>query len=70
MPRIFLVEYRSEFENLQVRHKAQTVAQLRDFVGKLGGLQNLHQSLKLRMALYQDKEYTFISVQIPTYRRC
>ena len=33
---------------LQLRHQAKTVAQLRDFVGKLGGLQSEHQSLRLR----------------------
>ena len=32
----------------QLRHQAKTVAQLRDFVGKLGGLQTEHQSLRLR----------------------
>lgn len=32
----------------QGRHQAQTVTQLRDFVGKLGGLQNEHQALRLR----------------------
>lgn len=32
----------------QRRHQAKTVAQLKDFVGKLGGLQNEHQSLGLR----------------------
>jgi hypothetical protein len=32
----------------QGRHQAKTVAQLRDFVGKLGGLQTDHQSLRLR----------------------
>ena len=35
-------------EDYQARKKAKTVAQLRDFVGKLGGLQTEHQSLRLR----------------------
>ncbi|KAJ7201328.1 Sec1-like protein [Mycena pura] len=33
------------------RHQAKTVAQLRDFVGKLGGLQSEHQSLRLHTGL-------------------
>ncbi|KAJ7654170.1 Sec1-like protein [Mycena rosella] len=33
------------------RHQAKTVAQLRDFVGKLGGLQTEHQSLRLHTGL-------------------
>ncbi|KAF8204416.1 Sec1-like protein [Mycena galopus ATCC 62051] len=33
------------------RHQAKTVAQLRDFVGKLGGLQTDHQSLRLHTGL-------------------
>ena len=32
----------------KLRHQAKTVAQLKDFVGKLGGLQTEHQSLRLR----------------------
>ena len=39
---------RTEFSLLQNRHNAQTVSQLRDFVGKLGGLQSEHQALRLR----------------------
>ncbi|KAJ7216787.1 Sec1-like protein [Mycena haematopus] len=35
----------------QGRHQATTVAQLRDFVGKLGGLQTDHQSLRLHTGL-------------------
>lgn len=31
--------------------QSKTVAQLRDFVGKLGGLQTEHQALRLRMFL-------------------
>ncbi|RDX51187.1 Sec1-like protein [Lentinus brumalis] len=38
-------------EDYKVRHQAKTVAQLRDFVGKLGGLQNEHQSLRLHTGL-------------------
>ncbi|QRV94848.1 vacuolar protein sorting-associated protein 33A [Ceratobasidium sp. AG-Ba] len=33
------------------RHKAQTVAQLKEFVGKIGGLQNEHQALRLHTGL-------------------
>lgn len=33
------------------RHKAQTVAQLKEFVGKIGGLQNEHQVLRLHTGL-------------------
>jgi hypothetical protein len=35
----------------KARHQAKTVAQLRDFVGKLGGLQTEHQALRLRKAV-------------------
>ncbi|KAA1467771.1 Sec1-like protein [Dentipellis sp. KUC8613] len=38
-------------EDYKARHKAQSVAQLRDFVGKLGGLQTEHQSLRLHTGL-------------------
>lgn len=38
-------------EDYKRRHQAKTVAQLKDFVGKLGGLQNEHQSLGLRMCI-------------------
>ena len=40
----------------QRRHQAKTVAQLKDFVGKLGGLQNEHQSLGLR-ACFSEHSY-------------
>ncbi|KAJ7729250.1 Sec1-like protein [Mycena maculata] len=38
-------------EDYKGRHQAKTVAQLRDFVGKLGGLQTDHQSLRLHTGL-------------------
>ncbi|KAJ6520341.1 Sec1-like protein [Mycena sanguinolenta] len=38
-------------QDYQGRHQAKTVAQLRDFVGKLGGLQTDHQSLRLHTGL-------------------
>ncbi|KAF8527685.1 Sec1-like protein [Gautieria morchelliformis] len=38
-------------EDYKGRLKAKTVAQLKDFVGKLGGLQTEHQSLKLHTGL-------------------
>jgi len=36
---------------MELRHQAKTVAQLKDFVGKLGGLQGEHQSLRLHTGL-------------------
>ncbi|KAI0347981.1 Sec1-like protein [Trametopsis cervina] len=38
-------------EDYKLRHQAKTVAQLRDFVGKLGGLQTEHQALRLHTGL-------------------
>ncbi|KAJ7070547.1 Sec1-like protein [Mycena amicta] len=38
-------------EDYKGRHQAKTVAQLREFVGKLGGLQSEHQSLRLHTGL-------------------
>ncbi|KAH8102390.1 Sec1-like protein [Cristinia sonorae] len=38
-------------EDYKLRHQAQTVSQLKDFVGKLGGLQSEHQSLRLHTGL-------------------
>ncbi|KAI0068053.1 Sec1-like protein [Artomyces pyxidatus] len=38
-------------EDYKARHKAESVAQLRDFVGKLGGLQSEHQALRLHTGL-------------------
>ncbi|KAJ7623648.1 Sec1-like protein [Roridomyces roridus] len=38
-------------EDYKGRHQAKTVAQLRDFVGKLGGLQTEHQSLRFHTGL-------------------
>ncbi|KAL4252461.1 STXBP/unc-18/SEC1 family protein [Abortiporus biennis] len=38
-------------EDYKLRHQAKSVAQLRDFVGKLGGLQTEHQSLRLHTGL-------------------
>lgn len=35
-------------QNYEARHAAQTVGQMRDFVGKLSGLQAEHQALRLR----------------------
>lgn len=34
--------------NIQARLQAQTVAQLRDFVGRLDGLRTEHEALRLR----------------------
>ncbi|KAG8936355.1 hypothetical protein FRC02_002948 [Tulasnella sp. 418] len=41
-------------EEYKERHQAQTVAQLREFVGKLGGLQNEQQSLQLHIRLSEQ----------------
>ncbi|EIM83622.1 Sec1-like protein [Stereum hirsutum FP-91666 SS1] len=38
-------------EDFKARHKAQSVSQLKDFVGKLGSLQTEHQSLRLHTGL-------------------
>lgn len=38
-------------DDYKLRHQAKTVAQLRDFVGKLGGLQSEHQALRLHTGL-------------------
>jgi len=38
-------------EDYKLRHQAKTVAQLKDFVGKLGGLQSEHQVLRLHTGL-------------------
>ncbi|TCD62501.1 hypothetical protein EIP91_006797 [Steccherinum ochraceum] len=38
-------------EDYKLRHKAETVSQLKDFVGRLGGLQSEHQSLRLHTGL-------------------
>ncbi|KAI0049280.1 Sec1-like protein [Auriscalpium vulgare] len=38
-------------DDYKARHQAQSVAQLRDFVGKLGGLQSEHQALRLHTGL-------------------
>ncbi|KAI1793136.1 Sec1-like protein [Ganoderma leucocontextum] len=38
-------------EDYKLRHQAKTVAQLKDFVGRLGGLQNEHQALRLHTGL-------------------
>ncbi|KAG8917324.1 hypothetical protein FRC01_002521 [Tulasnella sp. 417] len=52
------------------RHQAQTVAQLRDFVGKLGGLQNeqtnlrLHTDLSEKIALFTQTEMFNKSLEI------
>ncbi|KAG8965490.1 hypothetical protein FRC00_001654, partial [Tulasnella sp. 408] len=48
------------------RHQAQTVAQLRDFVGKLGGLQNEQTNLRLRLLLAAPKD-TDLSEKIAVF---
>ncbi|KZO91497.1 Sec1-like protein [Calocera viscosa TUFC12733] len=41
-------------EDYEGRHRAQTVEQLRDFVGRLGGMQSEHQSLRLHTGLSEQ----------------
>ncbi|KZT51079.1 Sec1-like protein [Calocera cornea HHB12733] len=41
-------------EDYEGRHRAQTVEQLRDFVGKLGGLQSEHLALRLHTGLSEQ----------------
>ncbi|ODQ55485.1 Sec1-like protein [Saitoella complicata NRRL Y-17804] len=41
-------------ENYDERHQAKTVTQLKGFVGKLGGLQAEHQSLRLHTAIAEE----------------
>ena len=45
------------FEDYEERHQAKTVTQIKDFVGKLGGLQSEHQSLRLRELQYSRSEF-------------
>ena len=44
-------------ENYEERHNAKTVAQIRDFVGRLSELQQEHQSLKIRKV--EKKHFNF-----------
>ncbi|CAJ0628002.1 1428_t:CDS:10 [Entrophospora sp. SA101] len=41
-------------EDYEVRHQAKTVSQVREFVGKLGGLQSEHQSLKTHTGIAEE----------------
>lgn len=41
-------------ENYEERHNAKTVAQIRDFVGRLGELQQEHQSLKIHTGIAEE----------------
>ncbi|GAA5794807.1 hypothetical protein HPULCUR_000154 [Helicostylum pulchrum] len=41
-------------ENYEERHHAKTVAQIRDFVGRLGELQQEHQSLKIHTGIAEE----------------
>jgi len=34
------------------RHSAKTVTQIREFIGKLGSIQQEHQSLRIRMCIF------------------
>lgn len=44
-------QLQSDYEQ---RHEAKTVGQIKEFVGKLGGLQSLHQVLRFHTALAED----------------
>lgn len=61
-------------EDYKARFQAKTVPQLRDFVGKLGGLQTEHQSLRLReyacMHLLTVLDADLLLVQILVSRKC
>ncbi|KAI6048041.1 ATP binding protein [Pisolithus marmoratus] len=48
---LFIRGETTEPNGAQARQQAKTVAQLRDFVGKLGGLQSEHQALRLHTGL-------------------
>ncbi|CAG8454859.1 10426_t:CDS:10, partial [Paraglomus occultum] len=41
-------------EDYEVRHQARTVAQVREFVNKLGGLQSEHQSLRMHTGIAEE----------------
>ena len=44
-------QLQSDYEQ---RHEAKTVSQIKDFVGRLGGLQAIHQSLRFHTSLAED----------------
>ena len=44
-------------DNYEARHAAQTVGQMREFVGKLSGLQAEHQALRLRKSILAVSEH-------------
>lgn len=55
----------------KARLQAKTVAQLRDFVGKLGGLQTEHQALRLRKGiLLFSEECSHFSTKTLACRKC
>jgi hypothetical protein len=49
---------------LKTNLSTKTVAQLRDFVGKLGGLQTEHQSLRLRRLYLLTKGIQMLSLSV------
>ncbi|KAG8742542.1 hypothetical protein FRC10_001309 [Ceratobasidium sp. 414] len=51
------------------RHKAQTVAQLKEFVGKIGGLQNEHQALRLHLLSGYDANTQLSSIEDLIYQQ-
>jgi hypothetical protein len=50
----FVLMLKAGLISVKTNLATKTVAQLRDFVGKLGGLQTEHQSLRLREAAFID----------------
>lgn len=53
-------------ENYEERHHAKTVAQIRDFVGRLSELQQEHQSLKIRKSIFF---FFFFRKDLPNLKR-
>jgi hypothetical protein len=50
----FVHKIRAGLTSSKTNLSTKTVAQLRDFVGKLGGLQTEHQALRLRESCFHD----------------
>jgi hypothetical protein len=46
------------FSELEGRHQAKTVSQIKEFVGKLTGLQAEHHALRLRISSFHDHALT------------
>lgn len=61
-----VIFYTSSLTLAKARKQAKTVAQLKDFVGKLGGLQSEHHALTLRMSISQYFEN--VGLNFPRHR--